>query len=110
MSLCGSQGRPTVRMLGITASLARRRRRRRSAVVGRDLGDIWNDSTRFAAKSQRSARWRLKWRSRTAEGGGAMPAVHPDRIQAAKTRISEWLSNLRLAGDGLPAPTKMELL
>jgi hypothetical protein len=39
-----------------------------------------------------------------------MPAVHPDRLLAAKTRISEWLSNLRLAGDGLPVPTKLELL
>ena len=39
-----------------------------------------------------------------------MPAVHPDRLLAAKHRISEWLSNLRLAGDGLPTPTKQELL
>lgn len=39
-----------------------------------------------------------------------MSSVHPDRLLAAKTRISEWLSNLRLAGDGLSAPTKLELL
>ena len=39
-----------------------------------------------------------------------MSVVHPDRLLAAKGRISEWLSSLRVAGDGLSAPTKQELL
>jgi hypothetical protein len=38
-----------------------------------------------------------------------MSPVHPDRVRAAKTRISEWLSSLRVAGDGLSAPTRLEL-
>lgn len=39
-----------------------------------------------------------------------MSPVHPDHVRAAKSRISEWLSTLSLAGAGLPAPTKEELL
>jgi hypothetical protein len=31
-------------------------------------------------------------------------------VADAKSRISEWLHDLRLAGAGLPAPTKQQLL
>jgi hypothetical protein len=39
-----------------------------------------------------------------------MLPVHPDHVVTAKSRISEWLSSLVVAGDGLSVPTKQELL
>lgn len=39
-----------------------------------------------------------------------MIPVHSDTVAVAKNRISEWLHGLRVAGAGLPSPTKEELL
>jgi hypothetical protein len=52
----------------------------------------------------------LKVPGEPADTTGAMSPVHPDRLRVAKNRISEWLSTVKVAGDGLPTPTKQELL
>ena len=39
-----------------------------------------------------------------------MIPVHADFVTAAKSRISQWLHDLRVSGVGLSAPTKDELL
>jgi|GEM_PF-2552628 len=39
-----------------------------------------------------------------------MNAVDTDHVRTAKTRISEWVHGLMVAGAGLPSPTKTELL
>jgi hypothetical protein len=39
-----------------------------------------------------------------------MIPVHADHVEAAKSRISQWLHDLRVGGMGLPASNKEELL
>jgi hypothetical protein len=39
-----------------------------------------------------------------------MIPVHAESVATAKSRISEWVQGLRVAGASLPTPTQQELL